>query len=116
MPKDDYGSARNHSMRGGTVLGSSGLRSSAFTSACPRLRCCSGQKQGSEGDVFLATTVAEALWLEANGDRCQSSRRSRGPWTPWNVPVEGSFGTAGHVALLPQVIRAVKVPVIAAVE
>jgi nitronate monooxygenase len=64
--------------------------------------------------VSSATTVAEARWLEAEGCDAIIAQGAeagghRGMFLTWDVP-----GQVGSIALVPQIVDAVRVPVIAA--
>ena len=61
-----------------------------------------------------ATTVDEARWLEAHGVDAIIAQGARGRRASRHVPVGGPEHASRHVRPVPQIVRAVKVPVIAA--
>jgi len=71
--------------------------------------------KGWRSKVFAsATTVAEALWLEANGADAVIAQGVEAGGHRGNFLTHDLTTQLGTLALVPQVVRAVKVPVIAA--
>ena len=106
--------ARRSTMKRPTCLKVASPRSSVFISACRR-RHCSIECDAWGSKIFSsATTVEEARWLEARGvdaiiAQGLEAGGHRGIFLSSDVSTQ-----LGTIALLPQIVDAVKLPVIAA--
>jgi nitronate monooxygenase len=115
MPKDDTSPARNpFDAEAAGVLGEFRPPVVSFHFGLPPPALLAQVKAWGAKVMSSATTVAEALWLEANGAdviiaQGVEAGGHRGMFLSKDLSEQ-----VGTFALLPQVIRAVKVPVIAA--
>ena len=88
--------------------------SSAFISACRRRNCSPACGRGARRSSSSATTVDEARWLEAQGVDAVIAQGVEAGGHRGMFLSDDLTTQVGTFALLPQVVRAVNVPVIAA--